>query len=108
MKATNIDWDIDMEDVLGMLDNISIDDVIRILEISKEKYLNMTTGEQHDFAQHLFRHCPAKLDEIVGLPNEIDIPSELEIDEDIANYISDITGFYIKGFDLVDNERNVL
>lgn len=108
MKAINIDWYIDMEYALEILDNILIDNVVQILEISKEKYLNVTMEERHDFAEHLFRHCPAKLDEIVRLPNEINIPSELKIDEDIANYISDITGFYIKGFDLVDNERNVL
>ena len=41
------------------------------------------------------------LDELQMLPNEIDIPKDLT-DEDISDYISEVTGFCHKGFELVD------
>ena len=41
------------------------------------------------------------LDELQMLPNEIDIPKDLT-DDDISDYISEVTGFCHKGFKLVD------
>lgn len=41
------------------------------------------------------------LDELQMLPNEIDIPKDLT-DDDISDYISEVTGFCYKGFELVD------
>ena len=41
------------------------------------------------------------LDELKMLPNEIDIPKDLT-DDDISDYISEVTGFCHKGFELVD------
>ena len=41
------------------------------------------------------------LDELQMLPNEIDIPKYLT-DDDISDYISEVTGFCHKGFELVD------
>ena len=41
------------------------------------------------------------LDELQMLPNEIDIPKDLT-DDDISDYISEVTGFCHKGFELVD------
>lgn len=41
--------------------------------------------------------------ELLELPKEIEIPSFIKEDEDaISNYISDVTGFCHKGFELVD------
>lgn len=37
------------------------------------------------------------------LPKEIDIPDDLEDDDEISDYISDVTGFCHKGF-IIDNE----
>ena len=41
------------------------------------------------------------LDELQMLPNEIDIPKDLT-DDDISDYISEVTGFCHKGFELID------
>lgn len=38
-----------------------------------------------------------------ALPTEIDIPADLEDEEDIADYLSDLTGFCHEGFELVDD-----
>lgn len=37
------------------------------------------------------------------LPTEIEIPSDMEDEDEIADYLSDLTGFCHDGFELVDN-----
>ena len=39
-------------------------------------------------------------DDGVELPNEITIPNDIEDEEAISDYISDVTGFCHKGFEL--------
>ena len=41
-------------------------------------------------------------EELENLPTEIDIPKEMTDEEEISNYISDVTGFCHYGFELVD------
>jgi len=38
----------------------------------------------------------------IDLPTEIDIPNGMEDEDEISDYISDVTGFCHFGFDLVD------
>lgn len=38
------------------------------------------------------------------LPNEIELPEDLVDEEEISDYISDLTGFCHKGFELVDDD----
>lgn len=45
-------------------------------------------------------------EDLEDLPTEIKIPEGLEDEEDISDYISDITGFCHKGFRLVENEKD--
>ena len=37
-----------------------------------------------------------------SLPHEIEIPDGMEDEEDISDYLSDVTGFCHKGFELVN------
>lgn len=43
--------------------------------------------------------CPRDLK---GLPTEIEIPQEMKDENEISDYLSDVTGFCHKGFDLVE------
>ena len=46
-------------------------------------------------------------EELENLPTEIDIPKEMTDEEEISNYISDVTGFCHKGFTLeLENKYN--
>ena len=108
MKATNIQWDIDMDEVYELLDNMTYTDAADSLGIPHDKYANMTTSERHDFAYDLFHHSPGTLDEFMGLPNEIEIPEELNkpdddyYNEDISDWLSDTYGFCHNGFEIED------
>lgn len=76
MKATEIIWDVEMDDVINQLEEMSIDDLIKII------------GNE-------------RLNAIMSLPNEIEIPEDIEDDDEISDYLSDVTGFCHKGFEIV-------
>lgn len=76
MKATEIIWDVEMDDVINQLEEMSIDDLIKII------------GNE-------------RLNAIMSLPNEIEIPEDVEDDDEISDYLSDVTGFCHKGFEIV-------
>lgn len=40
------------------------------------------------------------------LPKEIDIPEDITDDDEVSDYISDLTGFCHAGFDLIDENGN--
>lgn len=106
LKAINIEWDIDMDEAIEILDDMSVGDAAQSLKISKEKYSKMTIDERHEVAIDIFHHCPAVLDELMGLPNEVEIPAELIDEDDITDWLSDEYGFCFNGYGLIDEEGN--
>ena len=84
MKAYNIDWDVDIEEAFDILDEMNYKDAASALEISADKYANMTTEERHDYAYDFWRHISGGIEEFVGLPNEVEIPEEVV--EEIAGW----------------------
>lgn len=42
--------------------------------------------------------------ESIGLPSEVDIPDNID-EDDVADYLSDLTGYCHKGFRLIDVEE---
>lgn len=47
-------------------------------------------------------------EELDQLPQEIEIPSEITDFDEVSDYLSDITGYWHKGFDIVaDSPKNV-
>ena len=108
MKITNIQWDIDFDEVYERLDNMEYTTAAKAIGIPAERYANMTTEERHDYAYDLFHHSPASLDEFMGLPDEIELPEELNkpnddyYTEDISDWLSDTYGFCHKGFEITE------
>jgi len=104
MKATNIRWDIDFDEVYEKLDEMTYEAAAEAIGVPAETYANMTTEERHDYAYDLFHHSPATLDEFMGLPNEVIIPDELNKPDDeyyvddISDWLSDEYGFCHEGF----------
>lgn len=100
LKATEIQWDFDMDQVYERLDEMKPKEAAESLSVPFDRYDRMTTEERHDYAYDVFRHCPAALDEFMGLPSEVEIPEELTDDGDIADWLSDEYGFCHEGFQL--------
>ena len=100
LKAYDIEWDFDEDQIFERIDETESEEMAEFIGISVEKYESLTQEERYDWAYDKFRHCPALLDEFMGLPDEVDIPLELVDDEDISNWLSDEYGFCHEGFKL--------
>lgn len=95
MKAYNIDWLVDLDEVYEILDDMSFEKAALAIGVPPIIWANMTTEERHDKAYSLFHHCPATLDEFLNLPNEVEIPDELIDENDITDYLCDTFGYCI-------------
>lgn len=100
MKVYDIQWDIDIEEALEVLDQKTCVTASKILEISEERYSNMTTSERHDYAYSYFHHCPGAMEDFIGLPNSVEIPINITDEDDISDWLSDEYGFCHNGFKL--------
>lgn len=100
MTATNIQWDIDMDEVYERLDNMTDDKAAGLLNISLSSYQAMSVSDRHDYACDMFHHCPGALDDFLDLPSEITIPDEITDEDDISDWLSDTYGYCHEGFAL--------
>jgi len=112
--AKNIDWDIDKEDIVVELDNMTEEKASKLLGVSLETYESMTEDERYDIAEDLLRHNKISLNDFFKLPDEVEVPmrvvyyslnevfenedeKRIQLQEDIVNYITDSLGFCING-----------
>lgn len=106
LKATDIEWDISIDEGFEKLDNMTVENASEALQIPQYTYSNMTTQERHDYAYELWHRSPATLCEFVEAPDEVVIPDPTNTDwdpETISDYISDETGWCHRGFKIVCN-----
>lgn len=101
------------------------DQVIAVKEISKEEALRDFNMEDWRYRKAFGRddipelkaslgHLKAvdiqwdvdEMEDLSLLPSEINIPEGLSREEEISDYLSDVTGFCHKGFSLVEQEMN--
>lgn len=97
--AVNIDWDIDLDEAIEKLQSLSLKSQAELFGC-RDWYLKATPEQRTGMAESYFNHCPAFVEELMGLPDEVEIPEELTEDEDITNWLSDTYGFCINGWDL--------
>ncbi len=112
LVAYNIDWDVDVEEIYDMLDNSTAEKAAEMLEISPERYANMTTEERHDYAYDKIHHNHLDAAEMVGLPDEVVIPEDVlehygiiskdDDMSDITDWLSDKYGYCINGYEIKD------
>ncbi len=104
MKAINIEWDIDMDEVYGKLDDMAPEKASEVLGIPLNAYCIMTASERHDYARDAFHHNPGMLYDFMGLPEEVELPGTLKEAEDITDWLSDAYGFCIDTYGIIENE----
>ena len=111
--ATNIEWDVDMETVFEILDDMDSEDAAKVLSCSASELDAMEQDERDDFVRDYFHHCPGALYDILNLKEEIRIPSMVVKDVeaghyDYADWLSNTYGYCICQFDLQNRERKTL
>ncbi len=112
LVAYNIDWDIDIEEMYDILDNSTVTQAAKMLEMPLERYDNMTTEERHDYAYDKIHHNRLDAAEMLGLPDEVKIPENVlehygitskdDDMSDITDWLSDEYGYCIKGYEIKD------
>ena len=98
--AKEIEWDIDITDILDRLDEMLCGAAADALEIPVRQYVNMTTAERHDYAYDYFRGRDEEKAGFMGLPTEVKIPDNIDEDDydAISDWLSDEYGFCHKKF----------
>ena len=111
VTVSNIQWDIDVNDALERLDEMTDEKAAETLNMRTEEYRKLSEDARHDCAWDLWRHTPAALYAFMGLPDSVDVPEELlKIndrqlrDDAISDWLSDEYGFCHSGFTLSDDE----
>lgn len=109
MKAFNIEWAIDDAQILEVFDDMSTEDAAEALKIPCRKYSRMTISDRHKLILSHFRHCPGDLYDFFELPEEVDIPEELEgADEsDVTEWLSDEWGYFVLSYSLATDIEEV-
>lgn len=101
MRAYDIEWDIDIEEAFEKLDTMTLEEAAVALDIQLPLYSKMNAIERRDFTYDRFRHNHIDLAEFIGAPEYVDIPKEIEDDEEaISDWLSDEFGWCHRGFRL--------
>ena len=95
MEIRNIKWDIDMDDILETIGEMTAEEVSEVLGLPKGTYANMNTSERDIY--DMFEHSPEAKANLLGLPSEADIPDDTE---EIADYLSDKYEFCVISFEI--------
>lgn len=95
MKIRNIKWDIDMDDILETIGEMTAEEVSEVLGLPKGTYADMNTSERDIY--DMFEHSPEAKADLLGLPSKADIPDDTE---EIADYLSDKYAFCVISFEI--------
>lgn len=114
MYAYEIYWDVDMEEVYELFDvTMTPMEASKILKINPMLYLEMNADQRHGCIYSKVHHCPALLDQLLGLPERVLIPEVLakryrktSDASDITEYLSDVFGYCINGYSICEKEEN--
>lgn len=94
MIATNIEWDIDIDEVIEKVSNTEIGKLKQYVPLVSE----VNTVET---CLDYFRHAPGALYDFLCLPESEDIDYGIA-EEDVADYLSNYYGYCIKSLKIVD------
>lgn len=105
MIATNIQWDVYLDDILARLDKMTGKEIAETLEIPLEKYLNTTRNGLSAIVETQYMRNNHMLNKIMGLPDKVTIPNTVDTNDGITDWLSNTYGFCLKGYEL-ENKNN--
>lgn len=100
MRAVDIEWDIDINEALEKIHRMPVAEQAKTIEMNPLHYERLSIEHRDDHIRDYYHHRPGALLDLMGLPNEVELPEAMTDTEDIANYLSDHYGFCHRGFEL--------
>lgn len=97
MKIRNIKWDIDIDDVLETIGEMTVKEVAEVLGLPEDTYADMNNSERNDYIYDVFEHSPEAKADLLCLPSDANIPDDTE---EIADYLSDKYEFCVISFEI--------
>lgn len=100
MKAFNIDWVIDFEEVYELFDRMDDKQAAEELGLSEKDYIKLFKEDRDSLIYEKYRKRQGELEQLVGLPNEVELPAEITTDEEATEWLSTEYGYFINGYEL--------
>ena len=88
MKIKNILWDVTIDDLLNKIDINDVKVSPKLLSIPELTWIHMDYIERDDYLYDNYYGEPKKIANVIGLPNEIEIPDIINKDK-LTQYIMD-------------------
>ena len=99
MQVYDIDWKVNMEEIIEILDEMPVESAACALEIPVQAYADMSSKERHDAAYDVFHHRAGKCIEFMELPYSITWEGFDDMsDDEITEHLADKYGFHINGW----------
>ena len=92
MRATDIDWDVSMEDVCDNINSMSDEEAAEVLGVDAEELASMTDNERDILIDKVFGSSNLKREQLFNLPSEVEIPPFVS-DENVCDWLSDQFNF---------------
>lgn len=100
MRASDIRWVIDFDEVYDLFDNMDEKQAAGNLGISAGEYKALSKEDRDRLINGRYRKCQGDLEKLVGLPDEVELPPEIDNDEDATEWLSSEYGYFIEGYAL--------
>jgi hypothetical protein len=100
MKAFNIEWVIDFEEVYELFDRMDDKQAAEELGLSEKDYIKLFKEDRNSLIYEKYRKRQGELEQLVGLPNEVELPAEITTDEEATEWLSTEYGYFINGYEL--------
>ena len=100
MRAFNIQWVIDFDEVYDLFDSMDDKQAAEKLGLSEKDYIKLFKEDRDSLIYEKYRKRQGELEQLVGLPNEVELPAEITTDEDATEWLSSEYGYFINGYEL--------
>lgn len=105
MRASDIRWAIDFDEIYDLFDNMDEKQAAGKLGISTGEYKVLSKENRDRLIYGRYRECRSDLEKLVGLPDEVELPPEIDNDEDATEWLSSEYGYLIEGYALDKNKE---
>ncbi len=101
MKATNIKWDVDEQDLTEeVLDYATKKEIAELLGTETHEIHNMNKDDLYELVRDAFHRDCNLMYEYLSLPTTVDVPKSVT-EEDVADWLSNEYEYLHDGFELV-------